>query len=130
MAVWKRAVVLGERKAVARCRFQPDRCQAAFRGTDPLPPKAVTGSLRSHRRSVWLLKRRAVHAGVELDCESDHLEPFFVSIGTLRAAMNLLTPDTPSILNAVGVQSEDAQDTYGFRSLDRFNRKQMSTRSA
>jgi hypothetical protein len=77
MAVRKRAVVLGERKAVARCRFQPDRCQAAFRGTDPLPPKAVTGSLRSHRRSFRLLKLRAVHAGVGLDCESDHLEPFF-----------------------------------------------------
>ena len=28
MAAWKRAVVTGERKAVARCRFQPERTQA------------------------------------------------------------------------------------------------------
>jgi len=47
-----------------------DGCRAAFSGTDPLPPKAVTGSLGSHRRLSRLLKLRAVHAGVGLDCES------------------------------------------------------------
>jgi len=29
MAVWKQAVVVGERKVVARCRFQPGKYRAA-----------------------------------------------------------------------------------------------------
>jgi hypothetical protein len=56
MVAWKRAVVTGERKAVARGRFQPERVSAAFealirylqngwRGAEKIPSAILVAKL-------------------------------------------------------------------------------------
>jgi hypothetical protein len=67
MAAWKRAVVTGERKTVARCRVQPERMPGDLQGVNPSFPKGMAGSCgatagrsgckalsRACRRRVWL----------------------------------------------------------------------------
>jgi hypothetical protein len=44
MVAWKRAVIMGERKAVARRGFQPDSNRSTSEGVNPPPLKKVTGS--------------------------------------------------------------------------------------
>lgn len=49
MVAWKRAVITGERKAVARGGFQPEQLPGDLRGVNPLLSKKGGGELRGYR---------------------------------------------------------------------------------